>query len=51
MLACALVSGLPAGAAVQYDRVKSFGSADLPGQKPYAGLVAGSDGAFYETSL
>jgi len=51
LLACGLLSGMPVGAAVHYNRVKSFGSADLPGQKPYAGVVAGSDGALYGTTF
>src|SRR5437870_4346369 len=41
----------PAPAAVHYQRLKSFGFADLSGRYPEAPLIPGSDGALYGTTL
>jgi uncharacterized repeat protein (TIGR03803 family) len=53
LLACwmlLLLSGLPVNAQFVYEPLKEFGSGDLSGFLPYAGLIEGSDGALYGTT-
>jgi uncharacterized repeat protein (TIGR03803 family) len=46
-----LVAGSASAQTAQYRTIQSFGVAGAVGQKPYAGVVSGTDGALYGTTL
>ena len=45
-----LLSAWQVNAQFTYELLKSFGSPELPGSSPYAGLIEASDGALYGTT-
>ena len=45
------MAGSASAQTAHYRTIQSFGVAGVVGQKPYAGVVSGTDGALYGTTL
>ena len=50
-MVCGLVVFSASAETAHYRTIQSFGAAGAAGQKPYAGVASGTDGALYGTTL
>jgi uncharacterized repeat protein (TIGR03803 family) len=50
LILAGLLTAPAAGAALHYERLKSFGASSQYGREPYAELIEGNDGALYGTT-
>ena len=51
LVVCGLVVLSASAETAHYQTIQSFGVAGVAGQKPYAGVISGTDGALYGTTL